>query len=197
MNPATDSGKKPLPVNLAEKFTSIYMADPSKPDIEMMVKQLCPQLNEYQIAELFFSIKQIKTTSLRNLSRALAYINKNKEIYGWPRSVYDGLMLGFGEKELLKPFLNQFVPKLIPGMVEISGFLVSQGPYKENTTQIFHLTDTFKSHLKDFLRAIAGTDLPVLLEGPTSAGKTSMIRYVAETVGHRCIRINNHQHTQI
>lgn len=38
MNPATDSGKKPLPVNLAEKFTSIYMADPSKPDIEMMVK---------------------------------------------------------------------------------------------------------------------------------------------------------------
>lgn len=38
MNPATDSGKKPLPVNLAEKFTAICMADPSKPDIEMMVK---------------------------------------------------------------------------------------------------------------------------------------------------------------
>jgi midasin len=49
--------------------------------------------------------------------------------------------------------------------------------------------------LKDFLRAIAGTDLPVLLEGPTSAGKTSMIRYVAEAVGYKCIRINNHEHT--
>lgn len=45
--------------------------------------------------------------------------------------------------------------------------------------EIFHLTDTFKTHLKDLLRAIAGTELPVLLEGPTSAGKTSMIRYVA------------------
>lgn len=51
--------------------------------------------------------------------------------------------------------------------------------------------------MKDFLRAIAGTELPVLLEGPTSAGKTSMIRYVAETVGYKCIRINNHEHTEI
>ena len=38
MNPANDSGKKPLPPNLAEKFTTIVMADPSKPDVEMMVK---------------------------------------------------------------------------------------------------------------------------------------------------------------
>lgn len=75
--------------------------------------------------------------------------------------------------------------------------MLSQGPFQEKGSEIFHLTDTFKSHLKDFLRAIAGTDLPVLLEGPTSAGKTSMIRYVAETVGYRCIRINNHEHTEI
>lgn len=38
MNPANDSGKKPLPPNLAEKFTTIIMSDPSKPDVEMMVK---------------------------------------------------------------------------------------------------------------------------------------------------------------
>ncbi len=62
---------------------------------------------------------------------------------------------------------------------------------------MFHLTNTFSEHLKDFLRAIAGTELPVLLEGPTSAGKTSMIKYVAELAGHKCIRINNHEHTEI
>ena len=72
-----------------------------------------------------------------------------------------------------------------------------QGPSSENAIEIFHLTQTFKQHLKDFLRAIAGTELPVLLEGPTSAGKTSMIRYVAEVVGYKCIRINNHEHTEI
>lgn len=37
----------------------------------------------------------------------------------------------------------------------------------------------------------------MLLEGPTSAGKTSMIRHVADTVGYKCIRINNHEHTEI
>lgn len=134
---------------------------------------------------------------MRNLSRTLNYINKNKDLYGWSRSVYDGLMLGFGEKEVLKSFANETVPKVIPGTVEISGFLMVKGPFEEKTAEIFHLTETFKEHLKDFLRAIAGTDLPVLLEGPTSAGKTSMIRYVAEAVGYRCIRINNHEHTEI
>lgn len=74
------------------------MSDPNKPDVQMMIKEICPQLNEYQISELFFNIKKIKTISLRNLSRALNYINKNREVYGWSRSVYDGLMLGFGEK---------------------------------------------------------------------------------------------------
>ena len=36
-----------------------------------------------------------------------------------------------------------------------------------------------------------------MLEGPTSAGKTSIIRYVASASGHKCIRINNHEHTEI
>jgi midasin len=38
MNPANDSGKKPLPPNLAEQFTSIVMSEPSAADIEMMVR---------------------------------------------------------------------------------------------------------------------------------------------------------------
>lgn len=45
MNPANDSGKKALPPNLADKFTTIIMSEPSKQDIEMMTKELCPQLN--------------------------------------------------------------------------------------------------------------------------------------------------------
>ncbi len=74
------------------------MSDPSRPDIEMMRKELCPQLNPQDVSDIYFIIKKTRTISLRNLSRALAYINRNKEIYGWGRSVYDGLMLGFGEK---------------------------------------------------------------------------------------------------
>ena len=63
-----------------------------------MTKEICSQLNPTEIADLYFDIKKLKTVSLRNLARALAYINKNRDVYGWNRSMYDGLMLGFGEK---------------------------------------------------------------------------------------------------
>ena len=45
----------------------------------------------------------------------------------------------------------------------MEGFLLEKGSYSEQEAEIFHLTDTFKGHLKDLLRAIAGTELPVLL----------------------------------
>ena len=38
---------------------------------------------------------------------------------------------------------------------------------------------------------------PVLLQGPTSVGKTSLIRYLATCTGHTCMRINNHEHTDL
>lgn len=37
--------------------------------------------------------------------------------------------------------------------------------------------------------------LPVLLQGETSVGKTSLITYLAKRVGQICYRINNHEHT--
>ena len=37
----------------------------------------------------------------------------------------------------------------------------------------------------------------MLLQGPTSAGKTSLIQYLARVTGHRCLRINNHEHTDL
>ena len=38
---------------------------------------------------------------------------------------------------------------------------------------------------------------PVLLQGPTSSGKTSMITYLAALTGHKCVRINNHEYTDL
>ena len=53
------------------------------------------------------------------------------------------------------------------------------------------VTDSVKKHIIDMLRAISSTDLPVLLEGPTSAGKTSMVQYIANLAGYKCVRVNN------
>lgn len=49
----------------------------------------------------------------------------------------------------------------------------------------------------NLVRATAGRRFPVLIQGPTSAGKTSMINYLANITGHKFVRINNHEHTDL
>lgn len=39
--------------------------------------------------------------------------------------------------------------------------------------------------------------MSVLLEGETSVGKTSLICYLAQLVGQTCLRVNNHEHTDV
>lgn len=36
-----------------------------------------------------------------------------------------------------------------------------------------------------------------MMQGPTSAGKTTLVEYLAARTGHRCVRINNHEHTDV
>jgi midasin len=92
------------------------------------------------------------------------------------------------------------VSKKAEDYVMMYGFAVVKGtgaPVKKPEECEFFVTDTFKKYIIDLLRAIANTDLPVLLEGPTSAGKTSMVKYIAELAGYKCVRVNNHHHTEI
>lgn len=37
----------------------------------------------------------------------------------------------------------------------------------------------------------------MLIQGETSVGKTSLISYLAKLSGNKCVRINNHEHTDI
>ncbi|KAG2527895.1 hypothetical protein JM18_003447 [Phytophthora kernoviae] len=52
-------------------------------------------------------------------------------------------------------------------------------------------------NLRHVSRAALIGKYPVLLQGPTSAGKTSLIAYLAARIGQKCVRINNHEHTDI
>lgn len=61
----------------------------------------------------------------------------------------------------------------------------------------FILTDMTRFNLRRLARAIASGSWPILLEGPTSAGKTSLVEYVAARCGYHVVRINNHEHTDI
>jgi midasin len=59
----------------------------------------------------------------------------------------------------------------------------------------FILTPSMSSSLRRLARAVAAGPWPVLLEGPTSAGKTTLVEYIAARCGHQVVRINNHEHT--
>lgn len=59
------------------------------------------------------------------------------------------------------------------------------------------LTDSVRRNLKDLVRVVSIGKIPVLLQGDTSVGKTSLITYLAKASGHVCVRINNHEHTDL
>ncbi len=59
------------------------------------------------------------------------------------------------------------------------------------------LTKTICEHLKNLARAVFVQKYPVLLQGPTSSGKTSLVEYLATITHHRFVRINNHEHTDL
>lgn len=59
------------------------------------------------------------------------------------------------------------------------------------------LTSSIRRNLKDLARIVSAGKLPILIQGETSVGKTSLIQYLAHMTGNNCFRINNHQHTDL
>lgn len=88
----------------------------------------------------------------------------------------------------------------------VKPFWLKAGPLKRDdwSTEVsntgkcrFVLTATTKYNIRRLSRAISAGPWPILLEGPTSTGKTTMVEYMAALCGHRCIRINNHEYTDV
>ena len=61
----------------------------------------------------------------------------------------------------------------------------------------FEVTPTFEKYIVELMRIVSNTNYAVLLEGPTSSGKTSIINFIAQITGYKCVRVNNHHHTDI
>jgi|TARA_B110000977_G_C10988547_1_gene458973 midasin len=59
------------------------------------------------------------------------------------------------------------------------------------------VTPNVRAHLSALARACLLRRHPILLQGPTSSGKTSLVEYLAQRTGHRFVRINNHEHTDL
>jgi midasin len=165
--------------------------------------------------------------NLRTLTRPIKFARSCENIYGLERALYEGWCLSFTTmldessakmaRDILRDFLMpsiSVVPPLRPFTSAISAFtggkdhilveghVLLTGPlYDANNPQAqqssFVLTPSVQRNVAMLARAAMARNYPILLEGPTSAGKTSVIEYLAKRTGHYFVRINNHEHTDI
>lgn len=158
--------------------------------------------------------------SIRSLVRCLMYVSQHSASHGLRRSMYEGFAMSFFtvlsrtsenlalpllEKHLLsnvknkKSFLNQQPKMPFDGEQYISfrHHLVKRGPMTPDLQPHYIRTASVERNLVNLARAASMRRFPILLQGPTSAGKTSMVEYLAKLSGNKFVRINNHEHTDL
>ncbi|KAG5541983.1 hypothetical protein RHGRI_021724 [Rhododendron griersonianum] len=223
MNPATDAGKRDLPYSLRSRLTEYFVDDVlDDEDLVMFINQFMDDGHSdveivKQIVRFYKAAKkesderlqdganQKPQYSLRSLYRALEYTKKARRKFGFRKALYDGFCMFF--LTLLDgasaKIMNQMISSVllggnIPPHVPFSTYLIVGDKSRlDNLSENYVLTRSVKEHLKNLARAIFVGRYPVLLQGPTSSGKTSLVQYLAEITGHEFVRINNHEHTDL
>jgi midasin len=240
MNPATDVGKKSLPLSIRSRFTELYVSSPDanrealrvivdkyigeiaqgdKTVVEDVVEAYTATKILAQQGELADGANQRPHFSIRTLSRALSSAHQLVSSFGLRRSLYESFLLCFtmgldisSVLKLIDIITQQFIatarnakqimtviPKAPAGgeHVQFGHFWLRTGPLVPEHSPSYILTPSVHAKLLSLARAIAIGRFPVLIQGPTSAGKTSAIEYLAKRTGHRFVRINNHEHTDL
>lgn len=151
--------------------------------------------------------------SLRSLYRSLEYTRKAEREFGFPKAVYDGFCMFFltlldgpSAEIMNQMILSYLLGRNMPPHVPFDGYLNLKEKFKliiqkkeksESGLENYVLTKSVKEHLSNLARTIFIKRYPVLLQGPTSSGKTSLVQYLAAITDHEFVRINNHEHTDL
>ncbi|KAF8942691.1 AAA ATPase midasin [Haplosporangium gracile] len=160
--------------------------------------------------------------SMRTLTRALQFVREIVTTYGLRRSMYEAfsmtfltqlskeserIVLALVEKHLLngvrspRSVITQIPrrPESSEGkeMIQFGHFWLQCGSHPVRDDGHYILTSSVEHNLNNLSRVVMTRRFPILIQGPTSAGKTSMIEYLAHRLGHKFVRINNHEHTDL
>ncbi|XP_076242744.1 midasin [Calliopsis andreniformis] len=238
MNPATDVGKKDLPIGIRNRFTEFFIDEiTEKPDLQLLISFYMKDLNLSpekidSIVKFYLNVRKEAETklldgtghkphySLRTLCRALTVAAQNP-CGNVLRSLYEAFCLSFltqldsnsyplmqriivktvlGDKSV-NAILGTPIPRPHNGSNEnficFEGYWILRGHLEPQIPENYILTETVKQNLKDLVRVVSIGKMPILLQGDTSVGKTSLITYLAKASGNMCVRINNHEHTDL
>ncbi|KAH0831978.1 midasin [Lanmaoa asiatica] len=160
--------------------------------------------------------------SMRTLTRALTFAADISPMYGLRRALWEGCLMAFtmvldgpsadiatslahkhilsgvrNSKSLLTKEPSHPVSRSADEFVKFGPFYLEKGPLQVDSMEDYIMTPSVEKKLIDLARIVLTRRFPVLIEGPTSSGKTSAVEYLARRTGHQFIRINNHEHTDI
>ncbi|KAK5114749.1 hypothetical protein LTR85_010062 [Meristemomyces frigidus] len=161
--------------------------------------------------------------SLRTLTRTLSFAKAIAPQCGMRRALFEGFQMSFltfldtesarlvmplleqhllGKRVNIKAELQKALRKPSDGHGYVQGYpsskhWVRRGREETQEQPHYILTPFIKSNLENLVRAASTRQFPVLIQGPTSSGKTSMIEYLAKRTGHKFVRINNHEYTDL
>lgn len=220
MNPATDAGKRDLPFSLRSRFTEYFVDDVlDDDDLSLFVTQFINSghVDQQLVNKIVRFYKESKKESeerlqdganqkpqysLRSLYRALEYTRKAERKFGFQKALYDGFSLFFltlldgpSSEIMRQKILSLLLGGKMPPHIRFDSYLSTfkSDGYSGSYVQ----TKSVQEHLGNLARAVLIKRYPVLLQGPTSSGKTSLVQYLAAITGHEFVRINNHEHTDL
>jgi len=158
--------------------------------------------------------------SLRTLCRALVICSQNV-CHNMSKSLYESLKITFLQQlneasiiQVLK-LMEQFVfdkndmSSLLEAPIPVprddhqyelvEGFWIQKSNHETELNNKYILTKSVNKNLQSLSRIISLSQrrLPILIQGNTSVGKTSLIMYLAQVTANKCYRINNHEHTDL
>ncbi|XP_955288.1 uncharacterized protein TA18495 [Theileria annulata] len=111
--------------------------------------------------------------------------NSSKEV--------DSIIMG-NEKEYIN-ICNYWIK--LGGYKETNTLNVKTLKEHENSEENFVICSNNVNYLVKLVRIISGLKVPILLEGPTAAGKTSIVTYLCKLTRNKCVRINNYDNIDI
>ncbi|XP_052724837.1 midasin isoform X1 [Vigna angularis] len=219
MNPATDAGKRDLPFSLRSRFTEYFVDDVlNDEDLSLFISQFISSgyMDQQLVNKIVSFYKEAKKESeerlqdganqkpqysLRSLYRALEYMLKAERKFGLQKALYDGFNMFFvslldgSSAEIMRQKISSLLlGGHMPPHVHLSRYL--EKSKSDGSSGNYVQTKSVQEHLGNLARAVL-MRYPILLQGPTSSGKTSLVRYLAAITGHDFVRINNHEHTDL
>jgi midasin len=207
--------------NIVEKYLGAESGDPAILRVAQDVTTLYLKIQEMAKSHrLVDGADQKAHFSLRTLTRTLSYAREIAPLRTLRRALYEGFHMSFltflgkasedlvaplitlhlfPQKGMLKTELGQPLRQPSDGRsyIQQGHYWLRQGVHLVEEQPHYIITPFVQRNMNNLIRAASTRRYPVLIQGPTSSGKTSMIEYLAKKSGNKFVRINNHEHTDL